>query len=120
MRFSFLLSLFSHWTTNRASTPSVAKVTEITATSKKSFEDAIEQGIKRASKTLHGIEGAWVQDQKVKVDKGKVVQYPVNLKVTFVLDGERAGLLLVAQRVDRVERRSLVRRVVAEADADHR
>ena len=65
---------------------SVAKISEISASSKKSFEDAIEQGIKRASKTLRGIEGAWVQDQKVKVDKGKVVEYRVNLKVTFILD----------------------------------
>lgn len=65
---------------------SVAKITEISSASKKSFEDAIQQGIKRASKTLRGIEGAWVQDQKVKVDNGKVVEYRVNLKVTFVLD----------------------------------
>jgi flavin-binding protein dodecin len=64
---------------------SVAKVTEITASSKKSFEDAIEQGIARASKTLEGIKSAWVQEQSVVVEKGKVCEYRVNMKVTFVL-----------------------------------
>jgi flavin-binding protein dodecin len=64
----------------------VARVTEIIAGSKKSFEDAIEQGIARASKTLKNIEGAWVQDQKVVVQKGKVVEYRVAMKVTFILE----------------------------------
>lgn len=64
---------------------SVAKVTEITATSKKSFEDAINTGIKRACKTLKNVKGAWVQDQKVDIEKGKVTAYRVTLKVTFVL-----------------------------------
>lgn len=64
---------------------SVAKVTEISASSGKSFEDAIADGIDRASKTLDNIEGAWVKGFKVDVKKGKVVQYRVNLKVTFVL-----------------------------------
>lgn len=64
---------------------SVAKVTEIIASSKKSFEDAIEVGIKRASKTLRNVRGAWVQDMKVKCDKGKITEYRVSLKVTFVL-----------------------------------
>lgn len=64
----------------------VARVTEIIAGSKKSFEDAIEQGITRASKTLKNIEGAWVQDQKVVVQKGKVVEYRVAMKVTFILE----------------------------------
>ena len=63
-----------------------ARVTEIIAGSKKSFEDAIEQGIARASKTLKNIEGAWVQDQKVVVEKGKVVEYRVAMKVTFILE----------------------------------
>lgn len=66
---------------------SVARVTEITAASKKSFEDAIEVGISRAVKTLKNVEGAWVQDQKVTVKKGKIAEYRVNLKVTFILDG---------------------------------
>ena len=67
---------------------SIAKVVELSCTSKKSFEDAIQKGIARASETLHGIQGAWVQDQKVTVDAGKVTEYRVNLKVTFVLRGK--------------------------------
>jgi len=65
---------------------SVAKITEITSTSKKSFADAIETGIKRASKTIHGITGAWVADHEVSVRGGKVTEYKVRLKLTFVLD----------------------------------
>mgnify|MGYP003406615986 CR=1 FL=1 len=64
----------------------VARVTEIIAGSKKSFEDAVEQGVARAAKTLKNVEGAWVQDMKVKVEKGKIVEYRVNLKVTFILE----------------------------------
>jgi flavin-binding protein dodecin len=64
---------------------SVAKVTEITSSSDKSFEDAIENGIKRANKTLDGITGAWVQDMKVDVEDGKISTYRVNMKLTFVL-----------------------------------
>ena len=64
---------------------SVAKVTEIIASSKESFDDAVKQGIKRASKTLKGITSAWVQDQQVVVKDGKVKEYRVNLKVTFIL-----------------------------------
>lgn len=64
----------------------VAKVTEITATSDKGFADAIQEGIKRASKTLHGITGAWIADQEVMVDKGKVTGYRVRMRVTFVLE----------------------------------
>ncbi len=65
---------------------SIARVTEITAASSKSFDDAIEKGIKRASKTIRNIEGAWVQDQKVVVKKGKISEYRVSLKVSFLLD----------------------------------
>jgi len=65
---------------------SVAKITEITSTSKKSFEDAIANGLKRASKTIHGISGAWVADQEVAVSAGKVTLYKVRMKLTFVLD----------------------------------
>ena len=64
---------------------SVAKVTEITAGSSKSFEDAINKGLKRANETLDHIEGAWVQDMKVIADGGKVKEYRVNMKLTFVL-----------------------------------
>jgi len=66
---------------------SVAKVTEISCSSPKSFEDAIEQGIERADKTLDKVKGAWVNEMKVEVEDGKVTGYRVNLKVTFVLKG---------------------------------
>lgn len=63
----------------------IAKITEIQAASKKSFEDAIKAGISRADKTLRNITGAWVKDQKVKVEKGKIVEYRVIMRVTFIL-----------------------------------
>jgi len=63
----------------------VAKVTEITSNSPKSFEDAVDSGIDRASKTLKNITSAWVADQSVTVEDGKVTSYNVRLKVTFVL-----------------------------------
>ena len=69
---------------------SVARVTEIIASSKKSFEDATENGIKRASESLSGIVSAWVKDQSVTVKNGKVDQYRVNLMVTFVLESKTA------------------------------
>ncbi|MCI0418867.1 MAG: dodecin family protein [Acidobacteria bacterium] len=65
---------------------SVARVTEITASSSKSFEDALQVGIKRANKTLKNVTGAWVQQQKVVIENGKISQYRVNMKVTFVLE----------------------------------
>ncbi|NND19089.1 MAG: dodecin domain-containing protein [Silicimonas sp.] len=65
---------------------SVARVTEIIASSEKSFEDAVEVGVKRAVETLKNVEGAWVQDQKVVVQGGKIAEYRVILKVTFVLE----------------------------------
>lgn len=64
---------------------SVARVTEIIASSNKSFEDAIEKGIARAVKTLKNVEGAWVKEQKVVVKNGKITEYRVDLKVTFIL-----------------------------------
>ena len=64
---------------------SVARVTEITAASGQSFEDAIRIGIDRAAKTLDNVKGAWIQDQEVKVDDDKVVEYRVHMKVTFIL-----------------------------------
>jgi len=63
----------------------VAKVTEITATSTKGFEDAIAKGIKRANETLKNVTGAWIADQEVVVEKGKVTSYKVRMKITFVL-----------------------------------
>jgi dodecin len=68
---------------------SVAKISEITSTSKTSFDDAVADGIKRASKTIRGITGAWVADQEVVVKSGKVVEYKVRLKLTFVLDEKK-------------------------------
>lgn len=65
---------------------SVAKVIEISAESTKSFEDAISQGIAKASKTVHNIKGAWVKEHQVKVEDNKVVAFRVDLKVTFILD----------------------------------
>ena len=64
---------------------SVARVTEITSSSRKSFQDAIEKGIARAAKTLKNVEGAWIQDQKIVVENGAIVAYRVNMKVTFIL-----------------------------------
>jgi flavin-binding protein dodecin len=64
---------------------SVARITEISAESTKSFEDAIVQGIQRANKTLKNVKGAWVQDQKITVEDGRIAMYRVNLKITFVL-----------------------------------
>jgi dodecin len=65
---------------------SVATVTEISAVSDTSFEDAIQQGIQRANKTLRNIEGAWVKDQNVMIEDGNIKGYKVNLEVTFVLE----------------------------------
>jgi flavin-binding protein dodecin len=64
---------------------SIAKTIEITANSKKGFDDAIKQGIAKASESLENITGAWVMDQSVNVSKGKVTAYIVRMKVTFVL-----------------------------------
>jgi flavin-binding protein dodecin len=64
----------------------VARTTEISASSEKSFEDAVRKGIKRFSKTINHVEGAWVKEQKVVVNDGDVSEYRVTMKVTFVLD----------------------------------
>ncbi len=66
---------------------SVARVTEISATSEQSFEDAIRQGIERATQTLRGVTSAWVKEQQVRLRDGKIAEYQVNLKITFVLEG---------------------------------
>jgi flavin-binding protein dodecin len=65
---------------------SVARVTEISAVSEKGSEDAIQQGIARATKTLRNVEGAWIKDQNVMIEDGNIVGYKVNLEVTFVLE----------------------------------
>lgn len=64
----------------------VARVTEIIAGSKKSFEDALQKGVDRACATLKNVEGVWVQDQKLIISKGKIAEYRVNMKVTFILE----------------------------------
>ena len=63
----------------------VAKVSEIISSSSKSFEDAIDKGVKRACKTLDNVSGAWIQDQEAVIDDGKIKEYRVRMKVTFVL-----------------------------------
>jgi hypothetical protein len=65
---------------------SVAKVSEISSTSTKSFEDAIQQGLARASKTLRHVRSAWIKEQQVRWDDGRITEYQVNMMVTFVLD----------------------------------
>ena len=64
---------------------SVAKITEISCSSKVSFEDAVKTGIARACQTLDQVQGAWISEQKVVVEKDKIVEYRVNMRVTFVL-----------------------------------
>jgi flavin-binding protein dodecin len=64
---------------------SVARVTEITASSPKSFKDALQDGVKRATKTLENVTGAWIQDQEVVIKKGEISEYRVKMRVTFIL-----------------------------------
>ncbi len=63
----------------------IAKVTEIISSSKQSFEDAVVKGVERADKTLANVQGAWISEQKVVVEKGKITEYRVTMRVTFVL-----------------------------------
>lgn len=65
---------------------SVAKVSEIIASSKKSMDDALEQGIRRANKTLKNVQSAWIKDQSVQIKNGKIDDYRVALMITFILD----------------------------------
>ncbi|GGZ98814.1 hypothetical protein GCM10008090_04200 [Arenicella chitinivorans] len=65
---------------------SVARITEISASSKKSFDDAVKVGIARASKTLKNVSGAWIKDQEVAIADGVITEYRVKLKITFVLE----------------------------------
>lgn len=71
---------------NRRTQMTIARITEVTSSSKKSFEDAVKNGVERASKTLKNVSGAWVKDQEVGVKNGKVTEYRVKLKITFVLE----------------------------------
>ena len=72
--------------TQDAGTSSVAKVTEISARSTRSFEHALEVGIQRATSTLRGVTSAWVKEQRVEIRDNKVTEYQVNMLVTFILD----------------------------------
>ena len=65
----------------------VAKVTELSSTSTRSFDDAIKKGLARASETLRGVRGAWIKEQQVRCNEGKITEYQVNMMVTFVLEG---------------------------------
>ena len=65
---------------------SVARVTEITASSTRGFEDALQEGVARAVKTLKNVEGAWVQEQTVEIRDGRISEHRINMKVTFVLE----------------------------------
>ena len=65
---------------------SVARVTELSATSDQSFEDAVNIGVKRATSTLRNVESAWVKDQNVMIENGNIVGYKVNIAITFVLE----------------------------------
>jgi len=64
---------------------SVARITEISASSNESFEDAIKQGVARAAETLDGIRSAWVKEQEVEIENGRIASYKVIMKITFVL-----------------------------------
>ena len=69
----------------------VARVTEISATSPTSFEDAMQRGIDRANQTLRHVTSAWIKEQRIDLDEGKIKDYQVNLLVTFVLDANTSG-----------------------------
>lgn len=65
---------------------SVARITEISASSSKSFEDAVQQGIQRATATLRNVRSAWIKEQEVKVENNRITEYRVTIKITFVLE----------------------------------
>jgi dodecin len=65
---------------------SIARITEISSTSKKSFEDAIQSGVGRATKTIRNVRSAWVKEQQIRIENDSIVEYQVNLMITFVLD----------------------------------
>jgi flavin-binding protein dodecin len=72
---------------------SIARVTEISSTSTKSFEDAIASGVKRATATLRNVRSAWVKEQQIKIEGERITEYQVNMMITFVLDeGDEADI----------------------------
>ncbi len=70
---------------------SIARITEISSTSTKSFEDAIQSGVARATKTIRNVRSAWVKEQQIRIDNGSIIEYQVNLMITFVLDEGNQG-----------------------------
>ena len=70
---------------------SVARIIEMSATSTKSFEDALQQGVARATKTLRNVKSAWVKEQRVEIQDDRISEYQVNLLITFVLDDQTEG-----------------------------
>ena len=72
---------------------SIARITEISSTSTKSFEDAIQSGVSRATATLRNVRSAWVKEQQIKIEGKNITEYQVNLMITFVLDeGDQVDL----------------------------
>jgi flavin-binding protein dodecin len=72
---------------------SIARITEISSTSGKSFDDAIQSGINRATQTLRNVRSAWVKEQQIRIDNGSIVEYQVNLMITFILDeGDKSDI----------------------------
>ncbi len=69
----------------------IARITEISSTSSSSFDDAIEQGIARATRTLRNVRSAWVKEQRVEIQDDRISEYQVNLLITFVLDDQAEG-----------------------------
>jgi flavin-binding protein dodecin len=67
---------------------SVARITEISSTSEKSFEDAIREGVSRATQTLRNVKGAWVKEQQIDVEDGAIIRYRVNMLITFILEDD--------------------------------
>jgi dodecin len=83
VQFSYLSSVQFH----KESAMTVARVIEISSTSTKSFEDAIQEGVARATETLRHVTGAWVKEQRLEVENNQIVRYQVNMLVTFILEG---------------------------------
>ena len=69
----------------------IARITEISSTSTSSFDDAIEQGVARATRTLRNVRSAWVKEQRVEIEGDRITEYQVNLLITFVLDDQTDG-----------------------------
>jgi dodecin len=86
LRWSILKAPLGLTQIKKEVTMSVAKIIEISAGSTKSFEDAVQVGVSRASETIKNITSAWISEQKVVVEKGKVVEYRVTVRITFILD----------------------------------